>query len=152
MRALGAARVALVVVEPGTPRGFQQILEARTQALASGAAILAPCPHDATCPMQGSDWCHFAARVERSRTQRQLKGGELGWEDEKFSYVVITDAREAVTRGGSRRAASTQAERTRHAPPLRRHRSHGRGRHPARTGVPRGASCAMGRCVAARRV
>lgn len=79
----------LVIVEPGTMRGFNFIDLMRSKLIASGAYILAPCPHALTCPMAAAgDWCHFAARVQRSSLHRQIKGGTLGYEDEKFSYVV----------------------------------------------------------------
>jgi ribosomal protein RSM22 (predicted rRNA methylase) len=82
---------ALVIIEPGTKRGYATILEAREQLLALGAHLLAPCPHERACPMVGTeDWCHFAARVSRTSLHRQIKGASLGYEDEKYSYVIFT--------------------------------------------------------------
>jgi ribosomal protein RSM22 (predicted rRNA methylase) len=78
----------LVLVEPGTPQGFEIIRKAREQLIALRAHLIAPCPHALACPMQRPDWCHFAARVERTRLHRYLKEGTLGYEDEKFSYLV----------------------------------------------------------------
>lgn len=85
----------LVVVEPGTPKGFQNILKVRERLLQKGAHLLAPCPHAFACPIQGADWCHFAARVERTRLHRLLKEGALGFEDEKFSYLIAAKERPA---------------------------------------------------------
>jgi ribosomal protein RSM22 (predicted rRNA methylase) len=84
-----AARAAFVAIEPGTPRGFALIRAVRDELLASGAHMAAPCPAAAPCPITGDDWCHFAARVERTSLHRRIKGGELGYEDEKFSYVAL---------------------------------------------------------------
>ncbi|WKD34897.1 small ribosomal subunit Rsm22 family protein [Streptomyces xanthophaeus] len=82
---------AVVLIEPGTPEGYLRIREARDQLIEAGLRIAAPCPHDATCPIEvGKDWCHFSARVSRSSLHRQVKGGSLPYEDEKFSYVAAT--------------------------------------------------------------
>ncbi|MCL7377116.1 small ribosomal subunit Rsm22 family protein [Streptomyces sp. 35G-GA-8] len=95
---------AVVIVEPGTPDGYLRIIEARDQLIAAGHRIAAPCPHDGACPIErGTDWCHFAARVSRSSLHRQVKGGSLPYEDEKFSYVAAArfdthPARARVTR------------------------------------------------------
>lgn len=93
-RVLGSAWAlaedALLLVEPGTPEGTRRILNARARLIESGAALTAPCPHSLPCPVKEPDWCHFAVRVARSRAHRQLKGGELSYEDEKFSYVLAS--------------------------------------------------------------
>jgi ribosomal protein RSM22 (predicted rRNA methylase) len=80
---------AVVVAEPGTPDGYARVLRARDVFIASGWTLLGPCPHSADCPLAQGDWCHFAARVNRSAEHRRLKGGELSYEDEKFSWVAV---------------------------------------------------------------
>jgi ribosomal protein RSM22 (predicted rRNA methylase) len=95
-----AARVALVVIEPGTPRGAGQIRAIREDLLARGAYMAAPCPAAMPCPIVEPDWCHFAARVERSSLHRRIKDAALGYEDEKYSYVALT--REPVLTANAR--------------------------------------------------
>ncbi|MGX4692521.1 small ribosomal subunit Rsm22 family protein [Streptomyces sp. JNUCC 63] len=95
------AAQAVVVVEPGTPDGYARVIEARDRLIAAGFHVAAPCPHSAACPIvPGTDWCHFSARVSRSSLHRQVKGGSLAYEDEKFSYVAA--ARFPVTPAPSR--------------------------------------------------
>ena len=87
--AAASAAEAVLVVEPGTPEGYLRVIAARDRLIGAGFRIAAPCPHSGTCPIEpGSDWCHFAARVNRSSLHRQVKGGSLPYEDEKFSYVA----------------------------------------------------------------
>ncbi|MFF9620586.1 small ribosomal subunit Rsm22 family protein [Streptomyces griseosporeus] len=89
--AAASAAQAVVIVEPGTPDGYSRVLEARDRLLAAGFQVAAPCPHSAACPIApGTDWCHFSARVSRSSLHRQVKGGSLPYEDEKFAYVAAT--------------------------------------------------------------
>ncbi|KND01757.1 mitochondrial 37S ribosomal protein RSM22 [Spizellomyces punctatus DAOM BR117] len=61
-------RDVLVLVDRGTPEGFNMIAKARAQILGLGNAhVVAPCPHDGACPM-GRNRIH---------------------EDAKFSFVVL---------------------------------------------------------------
>ena len=85
-------RDTLMLVEPGTPAGAARVLALRRQLVAAGAHVAAPCPHDGPCPLSGPDWCHFTQRLPRSRAHMQMKGAEVPFEDEKFSYVVLTRA------------------------------------------------------------
>ncbi|MER8843878.1 methyltransferase type 11 [Mesorhizobium australicum] len=83
-------RDTLLIVEPGTPAGWLRILAVRAQLIAAGAHVLAPCPHEAPCPLKPPDWCHFSRRVARSRLHRLAKEAEVPWEDEKFIYVAAS--------------------------------------------------------------
>ena len=79
---------AVVVVEPGTPDGYARILDVRDTFRTAGWQLIGPCPHAEQCPLGPGDWCHFAARVNRSAEHRRIKGGELSYEDEKFAWVA----------------------------------------------------------------
>lgn len=87
---------ALVIILPGTPHHFQQLLILRQWLIDHHATIIAPCPHHRPCPLQQSlqtettDWCHFSVRTERSAHHRQLKQATLAYEDEKFSYLIAS--------------------------------------------------------------
>eukprot|EP00898_Chlorokybus_atmophyticus_P000737 jgi/Chlat1/1664/Chrsp127S01954 len=110
----------LVIVEPGTPEGSAVVRKARALILKNSekaqrrakqlansgvddttvvdnshfAHVVAPCPHDGVCPMDGSSqWCHFSQRLQRTRLQRITKAtspsAALPYENEKYSYVVL---------------------------------------------------------------
>jgi ribosomal protein RSM22 (predicted rRNA methylase) len=84
------SRDVLLVVEPGTPAGWQRILAVRDRVIALGATIVAPCPHAERCPLVAPDWCHFSRRVARSRVHRLAKDAYVPWEDEKFIYLAAS--------------------------------------------------------------
>ncbi|MFJ3764845.1 small ribosomal subunit Rsm22 family protein [Streptomyces sp. NPDC090082] len=110
-----AAR-AVVIVEPGTPDGYERIIEARTRLVEAGFTVAAPCPHSGACPIvPGADWCHFSARVSRSSLHRKVKGGSLPYEDEKYAYVAavrfpVTPAPSRVVRRPQIRKGLVQLE------------------------------------------
>ncbi|RDY03175.1 Methyltransferase-like protein 17, mitochondrial, partial [Mucuna pruriens] len=108
----------LVLIEPGTPHGSNIIAQMRSHLLwmeerkyrksshknnevckdlitqKVGAYVVAPCPHDGTCPLvKSGKFCHFVQRLERTSSQRAYKRSKdnplRGFEDEKFSYVVF---------------------------------------------------------------
>lgn len=87
-----ASSGVLVIIEPGRPRDFERLLRVRSRLIAEGAEVLAPCPHRGDCPLPPPDWCHFSVRLERSREHIRLKSASLGYEDEKFSYLIVARA------------------------------------------------------------
>ncbi|NGX62372.1 MAG: hypothetical protein K940chlam9_01869 [Chlamydiae bacterium] len=84
-----AASQGVILVEPGTPAGYQNILKARDHLIELGGFVAAPCPHNHPCPLSPPDWCHFAARISRSQLHMVAKEGSLPFEDEKYSYLIV---------------------------------------------------------------
>ena len=60
--------------------------------------------HDA-----GDDWCHFSQRLPRSRDHMLLKDASVPFEDERYSYVVVTQAEGGIRRADIGAAAGGQA-------------------------------------------
>lgn len=85
-----ATQKILLIVEPGTPEGYRQIMHYRSALLENGAFLIAPCPHHESCPLSDEDWCHFSCRLARTKQHRQLKNAVLGYEDEKFCYLAVS--------------------------------------------------------------
>jgi ribosomal protein RSM22 (predicted rRNA methylase) len=108
------ARKGIFLLEPGTPDTSRRVLAARAQWVRLGGNLVAPCPQSGLCPMdpaatdkvqlpkkkgqgggpkeapQVPPWCHFAVRLERRGLHKSVKGGDLGYEDEKFSWVFVS--------------------------------------------------------------
>ena len=88
----------LVLIERGNAEGFRILKAARDQLLELDKAdseraaetlhVVAPCAHEKPCPMSGS-WCHFAQRVQLTGLQVELFNIPKGFEDHKFTYLVV---------------------------------------------------------------
>lgn len=98
----GAGRY-LILVEPGTKAGFANIKQARGELIKNGAFVVAPCPCSESCPLPADDWCHFSCRLARSKIHKALKSADAPFEDEKFSYLIVSRLPAAVSLGGSAR-------------------------------------------------
>ena len=85
----------LVVVEPGSPKGYRFIHDFRNWIVEKPrdeASIVAPCPHHNKCPLaeKNKDWCHFSQlsyKWDRSVMPRSTKEKQI--HNEKFSYLVV---------------------------------------------------------------
>ncbi len=93
-----------VIVEPGTPKGYQSIMTARNIFVELGAFVVAPCVGNEMCPLQeqGGDWCHFSARLSRPTFQKRVKSATLNFEDEKISYLIVRRSGARINKSGQR--------------------------------------------------
>lgn len=89
LQMLEKSKQYVICIEPGTPQSYQRMLAFRKLGIERGYHLVAPCPHEGTCPLV-EDWCHSLCRLSRSKLQRSLKQGELAYEDEKFTYYIFS--------------------------------------------------------------
>jgi len=80
----------LIIIEPGTTYGYTSFLKARQYLIEQGAFLVAPCPHELTCPLAKPDWCHFKIRLNRTKIHRQIKQGTQSFEDESYTFGIFS--------------------------------------------------------------
>lgn len=85
----------LIVIEAGTPHGFGIINKVRTLAIENNLNIIAPCSSNKPCPINSNDWCAFTTRVNRNNILQQIKQGSLSYEDENYSYLIVTKEKQS---------------------------------------------------------
>ena len=90
-KAWDAAKEFLIIAMPGTPHDYQTLMFARDFLIQNKGHVIAPCPHNNKCPLQETvDWCHFSVRLSRTQSHKHAKHGVLSYEDEKFSYLIVS--------------------------------------------------------------
>jgi ribosomal protein RSM22 (predicted rRNA methylase) len=109
LRLWARADQVLVLIEPGTPQGFERLRIVRKTMIGEGAFVIAPCTHQLSCPTTEGDWCHFKTRVQRSRAHMHAKQASVPFEDEAFSYLVL--ARTTLPQAGGRVVAPVKTSK-----------------------------------------
>lgn len=79
----------LLIVEPGTMQGYKNIINAKKKLIEKGGRIVAPCRSN-ECKLPENDWCNFSCRVQRTKIHKELKEGNVPYEDEKYIYIAVT--------------------------------------------------------------
>ncbi|MBQ9792791.1 MAG: methyltransferase domain-containing protein [Clostridia bacterium] len=79
----------IVLIEPGTPVSYQKMMQDRAYLLSKDLQLVLPCMHNKNCPLK-DDYCNFTVRVNRTKALKQIKEGLLGYEDEKYFYLVFS--------------------------------------------------------------
>ncbi len=86
---INKANKYILLVEPGTPKSYQKMMQIRDCVVAKNLKVLLPCTHCKKCPLI-NDYCNFTVRLNRSKFLKNIKGGALGYEDEKYFYLLLS--------------------------------------------------------------
>ncbi len=83
------AKKYIILIEPGTPASYKKMMENRDYLLSKKLNLVLPCMHSEKCALK-DDYCNFSVRVNRTKILKQVKEGSLGYEDEKYFYLVFS--------------------------------------------------------------
>ena len=109
----------MIMVEPGSPKGFRYVHSFRewviTTKTREEANIVAPCPHHEECPLARStqSWCHFSQITQKypgsvfPRTR-----GEKDLLNEKFSFLAVKKGKTPAQEFEDEHEANTPAEKS----------------------------------------
>ncbi len=78
----------LLIVDPGTSRAAETMMLARAILCEAGAELVAPCSSPAPCRATTDGGCHFGVRLQRTAQHRSMKSAQLGYEDEKYTFLI----------------------------------------------------------------
>ena len=78
----------VLLIDTGTPKTYAEYMKIKETAKELGCFVVAPCLHE-KCSLK-NDYCQFFARVERSSLQKMAKSATLGYEDEKYFYLLFS--------------------------------------------------------------
>lgn len=100
----------LVVVESATAAGFETVNLVRDVVRGKGGSIVAPCVWEGDCPLarngvKRGNVCAFEQRFNVPALIRRVRRMHNGYEDERFSYVVIRKTPDAEEVGEERQWA-----------------------------------------------
>jgi len=113
---------SVLFIEPGIPLAGEFLSLLRTEFLAAGFSIYAPCPHDGACcfpnrlpqtgttktPIAFHKWCHFTFETHDSPENllRLSEASHLGKERASLSFLYGTLSSSAISSGTAQRGAS----------------------------------------------
>jgi len=104
----------MVLVEPGSPKGFRFVHDFREwirNKPREEASIIGPCPHHGVCPQAEPHhmWCNFEQRIAHYPSTVFAKHPKQGpYQAEKFSYLIVKKGKIIE----SEEEAKTPAERS----------------------------------------
>lgn len=93
---------ALFIAEPGIPRAGRFIALLRNFFISQSYSVLAPCPHEKSCPLDGiksikrtscaknyKKWCHFVLRADNAPLRLKTLSRRAGLEKDRASLSFV---------------------------------------------------------------